>query len=270
MIVLPAFNPDLLVIAGVIRVKWYGFMYVLGFFSAWMLGQSRLSTYGISRSQFLDYLTYVAVGIIVGGRLGYMMIYQWTAFYQQPWTILAIWQGGMAFHGALLGGLVAAVIFARSCHIPLSHLIDFTAPLIAPGLFLGRLGNFINGELWGRVTDMPWGMVFPRSDGLPRHPSQLYEMVGEGLLLYVIMNWHRQHKPLRRGALGAWFTFHYGWIRFALEFFREPDDHIGFVAYNFLSMGQCLCMVMVLTGLLWVLRELVQRRYVSVSLESSS
>ena len=251
MIALPIFNPDIVVIAGVIHVKWYGFMYVLGFVVAWLIAQKRLPVKHLTESILLDYFSYFALGIIVGGRLGYMLIYGQHAFMVAPWSLFAIWQGGMAFHGALIGGLIATMLFAMKRQIPLGELIDFTAPLLPPGLMLGRLGNFINGELWGRVTQVAWAMIFPYSDGLPRHPSQLYAMLGEGLLLYYLLDWHRRRNALGSGLMGCWFLIHYGWIRFVLEFYREPDAHMGFVLFNYFSMGQCLCFLMCLAGLAW-------------------
>ena len=255
MIVLPVFNPDLLVIAGVIRIKWYGFMYVLGFLIAWGLAIKRLSHSGMTKEMLLDYFTTFAFGIIIGGRLGYMLIYGQEALWASPLSVFAIWNGGMAFHGALVGGVIAAMLFATQRSICLLKLIDFTAPLLPPGLMLGRLGNFINGELWGRVTDVSWAMVFPMSDGLPRHPSQIYEMIGEGLLLFFLLEWHRKRNQYGSGQLGCWFLIHYGWIRFVLEFFREPDAHIGFVWFDCLSMGQCLCLTMLMSGLVWLYRN---------------
>ena len=253
MIVLPVFNPDMIVIAGFLRIKWYGFMYVLGFLAAWLLAKERVHRIGMNQDSLMDFFVYFALGIIVGGRLGYMLIYHFSYFISAPWTVFYVWNGGMAFHGALVGGLIATALFATKHSISVIRLIDFTAPLLPPGLFLGRLGNFINGELWGRVTDVSWGMVFPHSDGLVRHPSQLYEMLGEGLLLFLLMDLHRKRSTERHGVLGAWFLIHYGWIRFFLEFFREPDGHLGFVLFDYFSMGQCLCLLMFIAGLGWLL-----------------
>lgn len=253
MIVLPVFNPDMLVIAGVIRIKWYGFMYVLGFIVAWLLARQRLETHALKSEQLMDYLTYFAMGIVVGGRLGYVVFYQYRYFLSTPWSIFSIWQGGMAFHGALLGGSVVMFLFARNKKLSFLSLVDLTAPLLPPGLMFGRLGNFINGELWGRVTTVPWAMIFPHSDGLPRHPAQLYAMLGEGVLLYALLSMHRYRNQPGTGVLGAWFLIHYGWIRFMIEFFREPDSHLGLVLFDFFSLGQCFCFLMVVMGGLWLL-----------------
>lgn len=251
MIVLPEFNPNIIVIANFFHIRWYGFMYLVGFFTAWLGIRDRVHTIGISREQLLDYISYIAFGVLIGGRVGYVMIYQFSVFLTDPITIFAIWNGGMAFHGALLGGFIALLFFCKQHKISCASMIDLTMPVVAPGLFFGRFGNFINGELWGRVSDVPWAMVFPRSDGLPRHPSQLYEMLGEGVLLYFLMSWHRQRTQRFEGQLGAWFLLHYGWIRFILEFFREPDFHLGFVMAG-MSMGQCLCALMVISGSSWL------------------
>ena len=164
-----------------------------------------------------------------------------------------LWRGGMSFHGALVGGLVACIYFANTISIHLFSLLDFVVVLLPPGLLLGRLGNFINGELWGRVSDMPWAMVFPHSDLLPRHPSQLYEMFGEGVLLYVLLLYHRRTVLADRGQLAMWFVVHYAWIRFCIEFYREPDSQLGFVWFDYLTMGQVLCLGMLLTGVLMLL-----------------
>ena len=202
MIELPVINPNIVTIAGVLEVKWYGFMYVLGFCIAWLLGRSRAAMVPLTDAEFLDYLTWFALGIIVGGRLGYVFFYDFPRFWQTPTLVFAIWHGGMAFHGALLGGGLALYAFAQKHNRSMLRLIDFTVPLLPPGLCLGRLGNFINGELWGRPTTLPWAMIFPYSDGLPRHPSQLYEMFGEGVLLYFLIAWHRKHYYTKRALLG--------------------------------------------------------------------
>ena len=252
MIELPVFNPDMLVILGVIHIKWYGFMYVLGFLVAWFLAKKRLDEYNMNADSLLDYFTFFAFGIVLGGRVGYVLFYNYQYFVLNPWSIFFIWEGGMAFHGALIGGALSMYAFSRRHHLPFLSLVDLTVPLLPPGLMFGRLGNFINGELWGRVSTVSWAMVFPHSDGLPRHPSQLYSMLGEGVLLYVLLLYHRQRNHDRSGVLGAWFLIHYGWIRFFIEFFREPDVQIGFVLYDFFSLGQCFCFMMFVCGIVWL------------------
>ncbi|MEC8882822.1 MAG: prolipoprotein diacylglyceryl transferase [Pseudomonadota bacterium] len=253
MIELPVFNPDIFVLAGFLHIKWYGFMYVLGFLSAWILAKKRIEECDIDLDGLLDYFTYFAMGIVIGGRVGYVLFYNYTFFLSNPWSIFEIWKGGMAFHGALIGGLIAVLAFSMSRGVSFFSLVDLTVPLLPPGLMFGRLGNFINGELWGRVTSVPWAMIFPHSDGLPRHPSQLYAMIGEGVLLFVLLSFHRNRNQSGSGILGAWFLIHYGWIRFFIEFFREPDEHIGFVLFDAFSLGQCFCFIMFLCGLSWLL-----------------
>ena len=248
MIVLPQINPFIFTIAPGIGIRWYALMYILGFVIAWYIGSKRLYEVGLQRESFLDFLSSVALGIIVGGRAGYVVLYQFEYFVRDPTLIFRLWQGGMAFHGALLGGAVALYSFSRKHNISFFRLVHFAVPLLPPGLMLGRLGNFINGELWGRVTNVPWAMVFPHSDHLPRHPSQLYEMCGEGVLLYVIISFLRNKLDPDRGQLGMWFLVHYAWIRFVIEFFREPDYNLGYVLFNFFSMGQVLCLLMLFAG----------------------
>ncbi len=253
MIILPAFNPYVFELTEGIGLRWYGLMYLLGFWLAWCLGKRRLHEVGLDVSQFSDLIAVVALGIIVGGRIGYVLFYQWSQWVQEPWLVFMLWRGGMSFHGALVGGLAACIYFANTLSIRLFSLLDFVVVLLPPGLLLGRLGNFINGELWGRVSDMPWAMVFPHSDLLPRHPSQLYEMFGEGVLLYMLLSYHRRTAHADRGQLAMWFVVHYAWIRFFIEFYREPDSQLGFVWLDYFTMGQVLCLGMLLTGILMLL-----------------
>ena len=249
MIVLPEINPFALTIAQGVGIRWYALMYVLGFLVAWWLGSKRLSEINIDHDSFLDLISSVALGIIIGGRVGYVTIYQFNYLLNDPLLVFRLWRGGMAFHGALIGGVVSLLLYARSNRISFFRLVHFTTPLVPPGLMFGRLGNFINGELWGRVTSVPWAMVFPHSDLLPRHPSQLYEMMGEGALLFFIISYLRDKTDPERGQLGMWFLLHYAWIRFVIEFFREPDYDLGFVCMGAFSMGQVLCALMFFAGL---------------------
>ena len=196
-----------------------------------------------------DALFYGAIGVILGGRLGYVLFYQPGYYLSHPLEILALWQGGMSFHGGFLGVLLAMVFFSRKIGSWLA-VMDFVAPLVPLGLAAGRLGNFINGELWGRATSVPWGMVFPQADDLPRHPSQLYELGLEGLVLFAILWWYSS-KPRPVGAVSALFLIGYGGFRFLVEFTREPDSFLGLLALN-MSMGQWLSLPMVLIGI-WML-----------------
>ena len=248
MLVHPQFDP-VLVSFGPLAVRWYGLMYLAGFGAGWWLGAVRISKNKspIDRAQLDDLLFHVVLGIILGGRLGYVLFYKPGYYFSHPLEMLALWQGGMSFHGGFLGVLAAAGFFCWRHRIDWLRLMDFVAPLVPPGLAAGRLGNFINGELWGRVTDLPWGMVFRGAGPLPRHPSQLYQFAGEGLLLFALLWWFSS-KPRPRGAVSALFLIGYGVLRFLAEFAREPDDFLGFLALG-LTMGQWLCVPMILVGI---------------------
>ncbi|MBK8164036.1 MAG: prolipoprotein diacylglyceryl transferase [Gammaproteobacteria bacterium] len=239
---------------GPLKVHWYGLMYLIGFAAAWWLGRRRLRLFAdLSRQDLSDLIFYVALGVILGGRFGYILFYDFAVYLAEPLNILKIWQGGMSFHGGLLGVIVAMALFARRRGRRFFEIADFTAPLIPIGLGAGRLGNFINGELWGRPTDLPWAMVFPdpRAGGLPRHPSQLYEMLLEGVLLFVIL-WLYARKPRPTMAVSALFLLGYGTFRFLVEFARTPDEQLGFLAGGWFTMGQLLCLPMLAAGaVLW-------------------
>jgi phosphatidylglycerol:prolipoprotein diacylglycerol transferase len=233
---------------GPLAVRWYGLMYLAGFALGWWLGARRI-TRGqapITRAQLDDLLFLVVLGVILGGRLGYVLFYKPGYYASHPLEIFAIWQGGMSFHGGLLGVMAAMVIAARRSGVDWLRLMDFIAPLIPPGIAAGRLGNFINAELPGRVTDLPWGMVFPGTDGAPRHPSQLYQFALEGVALFIFLWWFSS-KPRPRGQVSAMFLLGYGVLRFTAEFAREPDAFIGYLALG-LTMGQWLCLAMILAG----------------------
>jgi phosphatidylglycerol---prolipoprotein diacylglyceryl transferase len=223
-------------------------MYLAGFAAGWWLGLRRISQglSPITRAQLDDLLFLVVLGVILGGRLGYVLFYKPGHYAAHPLEIFYIWQGGMSFHGGLLGVMFAMVFAARRQGIDWLRLMDFIAPLIPPGIAAGRLGNFINAELPGRVTDLPWGMVFPGTDGTPRHPSQLYQFALEGVVLFVCLWWFSS-KPRPRGQVSAMFLLGYGVLRFVAEFGREPDAFIGYLALG-LSMGQWLCLAMIAGG----------------------
>ena len=239
---------------GSLQLRWYGLMYLAGFGLGWMLGRWRASRPGSGWTgpDVDDLLTCVMIGIILGGRIGYVLFYDLPVYTHDPMEIVRIWNGGMSFHGGLLGVLGAFWYFARTRGRTFLEVSDFIAPLIPQGLFFGRLGNFINGELWGKVSDAPWAVVFPGAGPLPRHPSQLYEAALEGLLLFIML-WVFSLKPRKVGAISGLFALGYGVFRFAVEFVRMPDVQLGYLAFGWLTMGQLLCVPLMLAGawLLW-------------------
>ena len=240
-------------------VHWYGLMYLFGFGCAWFLGMRRaaLAGSGWQKEEVADLIFYAAIGVVLGGRIGYTLFYNFSYSLAHPLTIFKIWQGGMSFHGGLLGVIVSCYWFARRYQKGFWQITDFVVPLVPLGLAAGRIGNFINGELWGRVTTMPWGMVFPNAGPLPRHPSQLYECALEGIVLFLIL-WFFSAKPKPKMAVSGLFLLAYGCFRIVLEFFRQPDAQLGFVAWGWLSQGQLLSIPMV--GLGMVLLVLAYRR----------
>ncbi|NDV18534.1 prolipoprotein diacylglyceryl transferase [Pseudodesulfovibrio sp. JC047] len=252
MLEYPQFDPVMLSI-GPLELRWYGMMYVFGILSGWLLGRYRASKSWNRMTPKLmdDFITWAILGVVLGGRLGYVFFYNAAFYFSHPLKIFAVWEGGMSFHGGMLGVLVAIFLFARANAMTFVEVGDFVSPLVPPGLFFGRIGNFINAELWGRYTDLPWAMPFPGAGGLPRHPSQLYEAALEGLVLFIVVWWYSA-KPRPRGCVGALFLLGYGCFRFLVEFAREPDRHLGFVALNWMSMGQILCLPMILFGLGWL------------------
>lgn len=253
MLVHPQFDPVAIRI-GSFGIHWYGLTYLVAFgLFLWLATvRARREPYvsaGWTRRDVEDLLFWGVVGVIVGGRLGYVLFYKPGYYAANPLEALAVWKGGMAFHGGLLGVIVAMAWFARSRARPFLQVADLVAPCVPVGLASGRLGNFINGELWGRAADpsLPWAMVFPQSGTpIPRHPSPLYQFALEGLLLFVLLWWFaRRPRPL--GAVSGAFLVGYGVLRFIAEYFREPDSFLGLLALN-LSMGQWLCLPMIAVG----------------------
>ncbi len=259
MITYPEFSPEAFSI-GPLSVRWYGLTYFFGFLSAWALGRYRVRKSGalLTAAQFEDILIWGCFGVILGARFGYVLFYQPGWFVSHPLEIFRIWEGGMSFHGGLLGVLVAQWLTGRKYGKTFFEVMDFMAPLVPPGLFFGRLGNFINGELWGRVTDVPWGMVFPGAGPLPRHPSQLYEAALEGVLLFALL-WVYSAKPRPRMAVSGVFALGYGVFRMTVEFFRQPDAHLGYLAFGFVTMGMVLCLPLIALGI-FLLARAYQRR----------
>ncbi|MTI62935.1 prolipoprotein diacylglyceryl transferase [Methylophaga sp.] len=237
---------------GPLAIHWYGLMYLLGFAFVWLLGRYRAARHNWQAGQLEDLLFYGALGVILGGRLGYALFYDLAANLDNPLNLLKIWQGGMSFHGGLIGVLIAFWYFGRKTGKGFFEISDFIAPMVPIGLMLGRIGNFINGELWGRVSDLPWAMVFPGAGPLPRHPSQLYQAALEGLLLFIIL-WIYSAKPRPRAAVSGLFLLGYGVFRFIVEFVRIPDPQYGYLAFGWLTMGQVLCLPMILGGVVMMI-----------------
>ena len=247
MLVHPDFDPIAFSI-GPLAVRWYGLMYLVGFAGGFWLGTRRIAQNlaPVSRAQFDDLLFLAVLGVILGGRLGYVLFYKPGYYAAHPLEVFAVWQGGMSFHGGLLGVIVAMVFVARRQGVDFLRLMDFIAPLCPLGIAAGRLGNFINGELYGRVTDVPWGMLFRHGGDAPRHPSQLYQFALEGLALFFLLWWFSS-KPRARGQVSALFLVGYGVFRFIAEFGREPDAFLGLLALGF-TMGQWLSLPMIAAG----------------------
>ncbi|MBN1102233.1 MAG: prolipoprotein diacylglyceryl transferase [Deltaproteobacteria bacterium] len=248
MIPYPQIGPDLFRI-GPLHVRWYGLMYVLGFVASYLLipRQDRSRAIGLQGGLVDALMFYVFIGLIAGARLGYVLFYQFhnlAEFLRHPIEIIAVWHGGMSFHGGLVGCIVGGWLFCRVKKMPFWAVADSVVVTAPIGLGLGRIGNFINGELFGRPTQVPWGMVFPLGGPLPRHPSQLYEAIMEGAILFALL-WLLRRRPFRDGSMVGLFLFFYGAFRFFLEFFREPDIQLGYILGP-LTMGQVLSTGMIL------------------------
>ncbi|SMF55044.1 Prolipoprotein diacylglyceryl transferase [Alteromonadaceae bacterium Bs31] len=231
-------------------IHWYGLMYLFGFASAWLLGLYRASKphTALQKNQVEDMIFYGALGLVIGARMGYVFFYNFGAFLEDPIWLLRVWEGGMSFHGGMLGVLVAMGLYARKIQVNFLDLMDFLVPLAPIGLCFGRLGNFIGQELWGRETTAAIGMIFPNDpEALVRHPSQLYQASLEGVLLFVLLFWYSS-KPRPRASVGALFLILYGCFRFIIEFYREPDAHIGFDLFEFFTRGQLLTVPMAIAG----------------------
>ena len=258
MLIHPNFDPIALQL-GPVAIRWYGLMYLTAFASVLILGRLRIRRQpwlNVSVRDLDDMLFLGVLGVVLGGRLGYVIFYKPLEYLYDPIRIFFVWEGGMSFHGGFLGVLVAMWWFARTRHKHWLEITDFIAPLVPLGLGAGRIGNFINGELWGRATDLPWAMVFAQVDNLPRHPSQVYEFLLEGLLLFALV-WLFSRSWRPPGAVSAVFLIGYGSLRFLVEFTREPDSFLGVLALG-MSMGQWLSVPMVIAGigmLIWANRQ---------------
>lgn len=261
---------------GPVQIHWYGVMYLLGFIAAWWLGRRRIRAGrlpGVSEQGFGDLLFYAMLGVVLGGRVGYVLFYAFGDLLQNPLMLFRIWEGGMSFHGGLLGVMLGVWLWSRRNRTHFMDSMDFIAPLVPVGLGLGRLGNYIGGELWGKPTGGDWGVVFPRTlpteyaalpierlralhaqgalDAFARHPSQLYQAVLEGVVMAALVWWFSS-RPRPRYAVGGLFALLYGLFRFLVEFVREPDAHLGYLAFGWLTMGQVLSLPLILLGLFWL------------------
>jgi phosphatidylglycerol---prolipoprotein diacylglyceryl transferase len=248
MLIYPDINP-VAISAGPFQVHWYGLMYLAGFLGFWWLGRLRTRRPGTGWQavEIGDLLFYGALGVVLGGRVGYTLVYNFPGFIADPLVLFRIWQGGMSFHGGLVGVLVAMWLYGRRTGRTFFQVTDYIAPIVPVGLGAGRIGNFINGELWGRPTDLPWGMVFPFVDAQPRHPSMLYEALLEGVVLFVVL-WVYSSRPRPTMAVSGLFLLCYGVFRFLVEFVRQPDAQIGFIAFGWLTMGHLLSLPMIVLG----------------------
>jgi len=252
-LVFPDINPVAFAI-GPLVIRWYSLAYIAGFFGGWGVGHALVKRSKLpapTTKQVDDFLFWVVLGVILGGRIGYVLFYNLSYYMHNPVKIFETWEGGMSFHGGLIGVAIAVICFAVKNKIPVLRLGDLSACGATTGLFFGRLANFINGELYGRVTDSQWGMVFPHGGPLPRYPSQLFEAATEGLLLFLILNglaWFKPKIQKKHGFLFGLFLAGYGTCRFFIEFAREPDVQIG-LYYNLISQGQILCAPMILIGI---------------------
>lgn len=274
MIVLHQIDP-IAVSLGPLQVHWYGIMYLLGFAAAWFLGRSRIRDGrlpGVDANGYGDLMFYAMLGVVLGGRVGYVLFYAFESFLENPLMLFKVWEGGMSFHGGLLGVFLAIMWWARRHRLHTFDVVDFVAPLVPPGLGFGRLGNYIGGELWGKYTQAGWGVIFPRAekelagldaaqlqaqyasgalDHLARHPSQLYQAALEGLVLFCALWWFSR-KPRPRYAVAGLFALLYGVFRFAVEFVRVPDEQLGYLAFGWLTMGQVLSLPLIALGLFWL------------------
>lgn len=240
---------------GPLAVRWYGISYMVAIGFGWLLLRHRAQKVesGWTKDDADDLIFYLALGVVLGGRIGYILFYNFHEYMQSPLSIFKVWQGGMSFHGGLLGLFVACAWWARQKQRPFLRVCDFVTPAGPLGLFFGRIANFVNGELWGATTSLPWGMVFPNGGPLPRHPSQLYEAVLEGLVVFALVWWFAR-RPRPAGAVTGVFLIGYGIARFIVEFVREPDVQLGYLAWGWLTMGQVLSTPMIAIGVLLIAR----------------
>ena len=240
---------------GFIVIRWYSLAYIFGIILGWWLGKKIIKSiikdvnFKFNVKDFDDLITYLIISIIIGGRLGYILFYNLGYYIANPFDIIKVWEGGMSFHGALLGIIVGTYFFSKKKNVPTYFLLDIVACVSPIGIFLGRLANFINGELVGKVTAVSWGVVFPAIDNLPRHPSQLYEAILEGAVLFLVLNILIFRHKYKMGTCSYLFLIYYGIFRIISEFFRQPDPQIGYL-FNLFSMGTFLSFFMIIAGLI--------------------
>ena len=267
----PAIRPEIFVLGpyhlggwelGPFAIRWYAMAYIAGLVIGWRycVALAKRPPLVVKPSDVDDFLTWATLGVVLGGRLGYVLFYQPSQYLANPLAALEVWHGGMSFHGGALGVIIAMLLFCRQRGISFFSFGDIIVCAVPIGLFFGRIANFINGELWGRVSDVPWAMVFPTGGPEPRHPSQLYEAGLEGILLFLIINILERTTRIRDrpGALGGVFLIGYGLARIIVEFFRQPDSFLGYLAFGWLTMGQILSLPLIIAGLILLLRP--QRR----------
>ena len=259
MLTYPDIDP-IAISLGPLKIRWYGISYVVGILLAWWLLRLRATRFHLTYEQVADLIFYATVGIILGGRLGSVLFYNLPYYLEHPLEIIMINHGGMSFHGGLVGVLVAMWYFGRKINKGFFEVSDFLAPVVPVGLFFGRIANFINGELWGAPSNLPWAMVFPNplAGGIPRHPSQLYEALLEGVLLFIILWWYSA-KPRPAMAVSGLFLLGYGVFRSLVEFVRVPDANIGYLALGWVTMGQVLSLPMIIAGIIMMVMALKKR-----------
>lgn len=265
----PEFDPVAIQL-GPLAVHWYGLMYMVAFGLGWWLGRVRAAdpARGWRKADVDDVLFYIALGVVGGGRIGYLLFYDLPGTLREPLSALRIWEGGMSFHGGLIGVILAMLLYARRRGRTFFEVADFIAPLVPLGIAAGRLGNFINGNLWGSPSTLPWAMVFPGADDLPRHPSQLYQAMLEGVALFALLWWFSR-RPRPAMATSGLFLLAYAVFRSAVEFVRVPDRQYGYLAFDWLTMGQVLCVPMALAGA-WLLWRSARPRYLETRQETGS
>lgn len=262
MIAYPNIDP-VAISVGPLAVHWYGIMYLIGFAGAYLLGNHRAKqSNGLWTQEMVsDAIFYGALGVILGGRIGYILFYQFPAFVHKPLIMFQIWDGGMSFHGGLIGVVIAMTIFAHRYNKHLIDVTDFIAPFVPIGLGAGRIGNFINGELWGKPSTLPWAMIFPKDPlQLPRQPSQLYQFALEGVALFCIL-WFFSKKSKPRYCVSGLFLLCYGIFRILAEFVREPDPQIGYLAWGWVTEGQVLSVPMVIIGIMLIVFGFKVKKY---------